>query len=75
MYSLPNIIRAIKRRRMGCAGYVARMGERRNAFKVLLGNPEGKRPFGLLVTYSMLRIHTYTEPLFVALFAFLKQWA
>jgi hypothetical protein len=50
MYSLPNFIRVIKSRGMGCAGYVARMGDRRNAFRVLVGNPEGKRPLGLLVT-------------------------
>jgi hypothetical protein len=34
---------------MGCAGYIARMGERRNAFRVLVENPERKRPLGLLV--------------------------
>jgi hypothetical protein len=50
MCSSPNFIRVMKSRRMGCAGYVARMGERRNAYRVLVGNREGKRPLGLSVT-------------------------
>jgi hypothetical protein len=36
----------IKSRRMKWAGYVARMGERRNACKILVGKPEGRRPLG-----------------------------
>jgi hypothetical protein len=44
LYSSPNIIRQIKLRIMRWAGYVARMGEDRNVYKVLLGKPEGKRP-------------------------------
>jgi hypothetical protein len=31
---------------MRWAGYVARMGEKRNAYRILVGNPEGKRPLG-----------------------------
>jgi hypothetical protein len=46
LYSSPNIIRQIKSRRMGWAGHVARMGEERNVYKVLMGKPEGKRPLG-----------------------------
>jgi hypothetical protein len=46
LYSLPSIIRIIKSRRMRWAGHVARMGERRNAYRLLLGKPEGKRPLG-----------------------------
>jgi hypothetical protein len=42
----PSIIRVIKSRRMKWAGHVARMGERRNAYRILVGNPEGKRPLG-----------------------------
>jgi hypothetical protein len=38
----PNIIRIIKSRRMRWAGHVARMGEKRNAYRLLLGKPEGK---------------------------------
>jgi hypothetical protein len=34
----------INSRRMRWAGHVARMGEKRNAYRVLVGNPEGKRP-------------------------------
>jgi hypothetical protein len=34
----------IKSRRMRCAGHVAGMGEKRNAYRILVGNPEGKRP-------------------------------
>jgi hypothetical protein len=43
-YSLPNIIRMIKSRRMRWAGHVARMGETRNAYRILMGKPEGRRP-------------------------------
>jgi hypothetical protein len=45
-YSSPSIIRIIKSRRMKWAGNVARMGERRNAYRLLEGKPEGKRPLG-----------------------------
>jgi hypothetical protein len=44
--SSPDIIRQIKSRRMMWAGHVARMGEGRNVYSVLLGKPEGKRPLG-----------------------------
>jgi hypothetical protein len=46
MYSSPSIIRMIKSRRMRWAGHVARMGEKRNAYGILVVNPEGKRPLG-----------------------------
>jgi hypothetical protein len=46
LYSSPNIIKIIKSRRMRWAGYVARMGEKRNAYRLLVGKPEGKRPLG-----------------------------
>jgi hypothetical protein len=45
-YSSPDIIRQVKSRRMRWAGHVARMGEERNVYKVLVGKPEGKRPLG-----------------------------
>jgi hypothetical protein len=45
-YSSPDIIRQVKSRRMRWAGHVARMGEERKVYKVLVGNPEGKRPPG-----------------------------
>jgi hypothetical protein len=44
LYSSPDIIRQIKSRRMRGAGHVARMGEGRNVYRVLVGKPEGKRP-------------------------------
>jgi hypothetical protein len=45
LYSLPStIIRIIKSRRMRWAGHVARMGEKRNAYRLLVGKSEGKRP-------------------------------
>jgi hypothetical protein len=44
LYSSPNIVRVIKSRRMRWAGQVARMGERRGVYRVLVGRPEGKRP-------------------------------
>jgi len=37
LYSLPNIVRVIKSRRMRWAGHVARMGEERGAYRVLVG--------------------------------------
>jgi hypothetical protein len=40
------IIIIIKSRRMRWAGHVARMGEKRNACRLLVGKPEGKRPLG-----------------------------
>ena len=43
LYSSPNIIRVIKSRRMRWAGHVARMGEERRAYRVLVGKPEWKR--------------------------------
>jgi hypothetical protein len=46
LYTSPNIIRQIKPRRMMWAGHVARMEEERNVYRVLMGNPEGKRPPG-----------------------------
>jgi hypothetical protein len=46
LYSSPNIIRQIKSRRMRWAEHVARMGEERNVYRVLIGKPEGKRPLG-----------------------------
>ena len=46
LYSSPNIVQVIKSRRMRWAGHVARMGERRGVYRVLVGIPEGKRPFG-----------------------------
>jgi hypothetical protein len=46
LYSSPNLIRTIKSRRMRWAGHVARMGEKRNAYRILLGKPEGRRPLG-----------------------------
>jgi hypothetical protein len=44
LYSSPDIIRQIKSRRMRWAGHVARMGEGRNVYRVLVGQTEGKRP-------------------------------
>jgi hypothetical protein len=46
LYSSPSIIRIMKSRRMRWAGHVARMGEQRNAYRLLVGKPEGKRPLG-----------------------------
>ena len=43
---LPNIVRVVKSRRMRWAGHVARMGEGRGVYRVLVGKPEGKRPLG-----------------------------
>jgi hypothetical protein len=44
LYSSPDIIRQMKSMRMSWAGHVARMGEGRNLYRVLVGKPEEKRP-------------------------------
>jgi hypothetical protein len=41
LYSSPNVIRMIKSKRMRWAGHVTRMGETRNAYRILVGKPEG----------------------------------
>jgi hypothetical protein len=46
LYSSPDIIRQIKSMRMRWAGHVARMGEGRNVYRVLVAKPEGKEPLG-----------------------------
>jgi hypothetical protein len=46
LYSSPNVVRVIKSRRMRWAGHVARMGEGRGVYRVLVGRPERKRPLG-----------------------------
>ena len=43
---LPNIVRVVKSRRMRWEGHVARMGEGRGVYRVLIGKPDGKRPLG-----------------------------
>jgi len=48
LYALPHIVRIMKFRRMRWAGHVTHMGEMRNGYSVLVGKPEGKRPFGKL---------------------------
>ena len=48
LYSLPNIVRVVKSRRMRWARHVARMGEERGVHRVLVGKHEGKRPLGRL---------------------------
>ena len=46
LYFLPHIIRVVKSGRMRWSGHVARMRERRGAYRILVGRSEGKRPFG-----------------------------
>jgi hypothetical protein len=46
LYSSPSIIRVIEARRMRWAGHVARMGDVRGAYNILVGRPEGRRPLG-----------------------------
>jgi hypothetical protein len=46
LYSSPDVIRVSKSSKMKWVGHVARMGEMRNAYKILVGKPEGKRPLG-----------------------------
>jgi hypothetical protein len=46
LYPSPSIFRTIKSRRMRWAVHVARVGEKRNIYRILVGKPEGKRPLG-----------------------------
>jgi hypothetical protein len=46
LYTSPSIIRIIKSRRMSLVGHVVRMREKRNAYRILVGKPETKRPLG-----------------------------
>ena len=46
LYCSPNIVRVIKSGRMRWAGHVARMGEERGVYRVLVGKLEGRRPLG-----------------------------
>jgi len=46
LHSSPNIVRVIKSRRMRWAGHVARMGEERWVYRILVGKPDGRRPLG-----------------------------
>jgi hypothetical protein len=46
LYSSPSIIRMITLRRVRWAGHAARMGEKRNVYRLFVGKPEGKRPLG-----------------------------
>jgi len=48
VYASPNVIKAIASMKVRWTGHVARMGEMRNAYKILVGKPEGKRPLGRL---------------------------
>jgi hypothetical protein len=45
-YPSPSIIRMIKSRRMRWTEHVARMGQKGNAYRILVGRPEEKRPLG-----------------------------
>ena len=47
LYCSPNIFRLIKSRSVRWVGHVVRMGERRGAYRVLVGRPEGKRELGI----------------------------
>jgi len=46
LYASPNVVMVIKSRRIKWAGHVALMGEMRNAYNILIGKTEGKRPLG-----------------------------
>jgi hypothetical protein len=49
LYSLPDIVRVVKSRRMRWAGHVARMGEERGVHRVLVGKPEGRSQLGIIL--------------------------
>jgi hypothetical protein len=55
LYSSPSIIRRIKSRRMRWAGHVAQVG---NAYRILVGKPEGERPLGRPIRWWVDNIKT-----------------
>ena len=57
----PNIVRVIKSRRMSWAGHVARMGEEKGVYGVLMGKPEGRRPLGRPRRKWVNNIRTYLQ--------------
>jgi hypothetical protein len=56
LYSSPSIIRITKARRIRWAGYVARLGEKRNAYRLLVGKPEGKRPLRINIRRDLVEL-------------------
>ena len=46
LYSSPNVIRCLKSRRLRWAGHLAHMEQFKNAYRILVGKPESKRPLG-----------------------------
>jgi len=65
LYCSPNIVWVIKLRRKRWAGHVARMGERRGVYRVLVGKPEGKRPLGRPSCRWKDYIYIYIQNLFL----------
>jgi hypothetical protein len=61
LHASPNIIRVIKTRRMIWAGQVARMKDMRNAYKILVGKPEGKNHLEDLHVDGMTALETLSE--------------
>jgi len=59
LYAASNIIKVIKSRIMRWVGHVARIGQMRNAYSILVGKPEGKRPFGRPNAYIYIYIYIY----------------
>jgi hypothetical protein len=55
LYSSPNVVRVIKSRRIRWVGHVARMSEKRDLYRVLVGKPEGKRPLGMIILRWIFR--------------------
>ena len=69
LYSSPNVIRVIKSRRMRWAGHVARMGERRGAYRVLVRKSERKRPpLRMVSTNISLKLNLFLRYLMSQLF-------
>jgi hypothetical protein len=64
-YSSPDIIRQVKSRRMRWAGHVARMGKERKVYKVLVGKPKGKRPFGSLAVSVIFILVLWSSVLWI----------
>ena len=74
LYSLPNIVRVVKSRRIRWAGHVTRMGEGRDVHRVLVGKYEGKRPLGRSRRRWEDNIVVYVFLFFVRVFLLLSMY-
>jgi hypothetical protein len=79
LYSSPSIFRVIKSRKMIWAGYVARMGNKRSVYRILVGKPEGKKQLGIprhrWEDNIKIELPAFSETNFMAMFTRARQWS